>query len=170
MVTPSTYSLWLQPHGDIAYRLQERIKKLSKKYGTPLFEPHITLLGGLKASETELLSLTNTLASSLKPFEVLLTKTGYTDRFYQSLFLYVKKSNTLMSARSLACRLFDCSESKKYVPHVSLLYGDISRNEKERILNIIGREHYLSCPVKSLALIKSDGTPEAWKKVETAVF
>ncbi|HLR25751.1 MAG TPA: 2'-5' RNA ligase family protein [Fodinibius sp.] len=170
MSEPSTYSLWLQPNGDIIYRLQKYIKKLSTKYNTPVFEPHITLLGGLKSSETELLSLTNTLASSLHPFELQLTKADYTDRFYQALFIRIKENAPLKEARSLACRLFDCGQADKYMPHVSLLYGDLSRNEKERILNIIGREFYTTFSVKSLALIKSDGRPKEWKKIETVVF
>jgi len=166
----STYSLWLQPDVDITYRLQGYIDKLSTKYETPVFEPHVTLLGGLRSTETELLSLAETLASSLRPFELKLTKAGYTEHYYQSLFIHIKKSSSLMEAHSLSCRLFDCDPKKKYMPHLSLLYGELSQNEKERILNIIGREFYTPFTVKSLDLIKSDGKPKDWEKVGTAVF
>lgn len=170
MSLSSVYSLWLEPNGDIAYRLQERINRISQKYGTPAFAPHVTLLGGLKASEIELISLTNTLVSSLYPFEVTLTKAGYTDQFYQALFLKVKKNRILNEVQERARQLFDRSDTDGYYPHLSLLYGDISQNEKERILNIIGREFYIQFPVKSIALIQTEGTPEQWKKIDTAVF
>ena len=169
-MSESTYSLWLEPNGDVAYKLQERIKKLSKKYESPLFAPHVTLLGSLQASETELIPLTNTLASSLHPFELTLTKGGYQDRFYQSLFIHIDKTNKLKEARNLACQLFDRSDADGYMPHLSLLYGDLSRNEKERILNIMGREFYISFSAKSIVLMQTEGTPEEWKKIHTSVF
>lgn len=166
----STYSLWLQPSGDIAYRLQERINKMSKKYKTPAFAPHVTLLGGLSVSETELIPLTNTLASSLYPFELILTKVGYHNQFYQSLFVHVKKSKSLNEARNRACRLFDLHDADGYLPHLSLLYGDLPQKKKERIINIMGREFYIRFSVNSIVLMQTEGTPEQWKRIHTAVF
>lgn len=170
MSSLSVYSLWLEPNQDIAYRLQARINKMSQKYGTPVFAPHVTLLGGLKASRTELVSLTNILVSSLYPFEVTLTKAGYKNQFYQALFLKVKETKILNEVRERACRLFNRRDADEYHPHLSLLYGDISQNEKERILNITGREFYIRFPVKSIVLMQTEGTPEQWKKIDTAVF
>src|SRR5699024_10821039 len=160
MSASSVYSLWLQPSGDIAYRLQERINKMSRQYGTPSFAPHVTLLGSLKASETELISLAGTLVSSLDPVELTLTKAGYHDQFYQSLFLHVKKNKMLGFLRRRACRLFDLNDSDRYTPHLSLLYGDLSQNQKERILNVMGREFYIKFPVSSIVLMQTEGTPD----------
>ncbi len=170
MSASSVYSLWLQPNGDIAYQLQERIRKLSKKYNTPVFAPHVTLLGSLSASETELISLTRTLASSWHPIELVLTKAGYHDLFYQALFVHVKKNNALKEMRETACRLFDQSDTEPYVPHLSLLYGELSQKEKERILNIMGREFHIRFWVNSIVLMQTEGPPQQWKKIHTAVF
>jgi len=170
MTQSATYSLWLEPSGDIAYKLQERIKKLSKENGTPVFSPHVTLLGGLKASKEELIPLANTLASSAMPFELQLTKAGYLDTFYQSLFIHVNESPQLLELRKTACRLFDCGDENSYMPHLSLLYGDISKNEKQRILNMIGREFYINFTVKNIVLMHTDGKPDKWRKVHASVF
>lgn len=169
MTKSATYSLWLEPSGDIAYRLQERIKELSKKYETPVFSPHVTLLGSIKSTETELIPITNTLASSQAPFELVLTRAGYRDTFYQSLFVHVNESNHLKELRKMACRLYD-SDEDKYMPHLSLLYGDLTQKEKERILNIMGREFHIRFPVNGIVVMKTDGLPGKWKKVHTAVF
>ncbi len=166
----ATYSLWLEPSGGIAYKLQERIKKLSQKYNTPLFPPHVTLLGGLDSSQTELIPLTNTLASSVKPFELKLTKAGYLNTFYQALFIHVQENYQLRELRKNACQLFDCSDRQDYMPHLSLLYGDLSQKEKEKILNVIGREFYIRFPVKNIVLMQTDETPDKWRKVHVAVF
>lgn len=170
MTESATYSLWLEPSGDIAYKLQERIKKLSKKHGTPVFTPHVTLLGGLDASEAELVPLANTLASSVEPFNLKLTKAGYLDTFYQSLFIHVAENSQLKELRNNACRLFNCGGTNDYMPHLSLLYGELNQKEKERILNLVGREFYIEFPVKNILLMQTDGKPDQWRKVHAAVF
>ena len=170
MSASPVYSLWLQPSGEAAFHLQERINKMSQKYGTPAFAPHVTLLSGLRATETELIPLTETLVSSVHPFEVTLNRAGYHDQFYQSLFLQVKENKMLNEVRQRACRLFDLDDTEKYKPHLSLLYGNLSQKEKERILNIIGREFYIRFPVKSIGLMRTEGPPGQWKKIHTSVF
>lgn len=170
MTDSATYSLWFEPSGDIAYKLQERIKKLSDEYNTPVFSPHVTLLGSINSSETESISLTNTLASSLYPFELELTKAGYRDQFYQSLFIHVDKTPKLEEFRNRACQLFGIEEEEKFMPHLSLMYGDLSQKEKERILNLIGREFHIRFHVKNIVLMKTNGKPDQWKRVQTAVF
>lgn len=172
MEKSATYSLWLEPMGDTAYKLQQRIKELSKKYDTPIFSPHVTLLGGLTASKTELVPLTDTLASSVKPFDLKLTKAGYLNTYYQSLFIYVEQNEGLTYLHNNACRLFDCPEEyeNKYMPHLSLLYGDLSQQQKEKILNNIGREFYIRFTAKKVVLMDTDGKPEQWKKIHTAMF
>ncbi len=166
----SKYSLWLEPDGNIAYRLQERIQNLSKKYNTPMFEPHVTLLGNLRYGETELIQLTDTLATSLQPLELLLTRADSGDSFYQSIFVRVEKSKELGSARRLACRLFNMDESEVYMPHLSLMYGDMSRKDKERILNLMEREYQMRFTANFVRLVKTEGKPKDWKKIYSAVF
>jgi len=172
MEQSATYSLWLEPTGNTAYKLQQRIKELSKKYDTPLFSPHVTLLGGLTASKTELEALTETLVSSVTPFDLKLTNAGYLNTFYQSLFIHVEQNEGLTYLHKNACRLFDCPEEyeNEYMPHLSLLYGDINQKQKEKILNNIGREFYIRFTAKKVVLMHTDGKPEQWKKIHTAMF
>ncbi len=172
MKQDATYSLWLEPTGEIAYKLQQRIKELSQKYNTPIFSPHVTLLGGLTASQTELVPLVNTLASSMAPFNLKLSKAGYLNTFYQALFIHVEQDQALTNLHAKACRLIDCPDEYKnhYMPHLSLLYGELSQKEKERILNNIGREFHLSFTAKKLVLIQTAEKPQKWKKIHTSMF
>ncbi len=164
------YSLWLRPFGEIAFKLEQKIKELAQKHGTPVFEPHITLLGGLRKGETELIQLTDTLASSLHSFDVVLTNAGCRDDFYRSMYVHVKKSKELMDARATAERLFDNNPEEDFMPHLSLMYSDFGREEKERILNTMGREFHLRFPVQSILLIQTEGKPDKWEKIHSADF
>lgn len=164
------HALWLRPFGDAAFELKQRIKKLSEHFGTPLFEPHITLLSGLRRGETELTQLTDTLAGSLTPFEIELTNAGYRDDYYQSLFIHVKKTPAFIKAQETAEKLFGCETGEAYRPHVSLMYGDVAAEEKRKVLNTMGRTFSITFPVHSLLLIETEGEVADWKKLHTAEF
>lgn len=75
-----------------------------------------------------------------------------------------------MELRKMAVRFFDGSSDENYMPHLSLLYGDLSTKEKGRMLNNIGREFYKNMEIKSLVLMKTSGEPNQWLKIHTAVF
>lgn len=170
MAESPKHALWLRPFGKPSFRLKELIHKLSKQFDTPLFEPHITLLSGLRQNETELIQLADTLAKSLDPFTIELTKTGCHDHYYQSVFVRVKKTQEFVEAQQIAEQLFDCSTDEKYFPHLSLLYGNISQNKKNRALNMMDRDFNISFPVHSILLLRSEGSVKEWEKIHSSEF
>ena len=48
------FHLWLMPTGGTCERLAAIIRHLSQKHGGPLFEPHVTLLGGMEGEGEEI--------------------------------------------------------------------------------------------------------------------
>ncbi len=170
MDTESAYSLWLRPFGEVGFELRQQIKELSKQFDSPLFYPHVTLLGNPKLHETKLIQLTETLAHSLKPFTVYLERGGMRDRYFQSLFVTVKKSDPLMSAHHIAKELFDCEEEEDFFPHLSLIYGDQTEEEKNRLLNVMGRSFNMQFDVHSVLLMKTGEDVNSWEKIHNAEF
>ncbi len=168
MANVQKYSLWLRPFGDAAFSLKRRIRDLSAKYGSPSFEPHVTLLGGLTGSEAVLRQLTSSLAASLHPFDIVLTSAGYEDSYFKSLYIHVQKSRELMNARTRAEQLFGHNADERYHPHLSLMYGNFPQEEKERILNRMGREFHLRFSVQNIMLIPTGGNPDKWIKIHSA--
>lgn len=169
MSESATYSLWMMPAGELANRLKEQIIELSVEHETPEFPPHVTLIGQLRPPESELIQHTNTLANSAGPLELTLTEVDYLDRFYQSLFIQVKESQKLKEIRNAACNIFRVS-NKYYMPHLSLLYGDVSDEEKELTTETVGREFHLDLPIKELVLMQTNGEPDQWKKIHSAAL
>jgi 2'-5' RNA ligase len=169
----SGYSLWLRPYGELAYKLKQRIKKYSEEYDTPSFEPHLTLLGGLKQNETSLVSMTKLLAGRLHPFEISLNNISYTENYYRSLFIKADKTDELISAYITARRLFgDESDpsTDDFMPHVSLMYSDLDRNEKLRLINSHGNTFECCFEVHSVMLVKCEGAPQQWEEIHSAQF
>ena len=52
--------------GPLAQQLQQHIDAIAAEYGAPSFEPHVTLLGGVRSAEAEVLSLAAELAARLQ--------------------------------------------------------------------------------------------------------
>lgn len=170
MGTENKYSLWLRPFGEVGFELKQQIKGLSKRYNSPMFYPHVTLLGDLTLHETKLIQLTDTLAHSLAPFAIYLQKADGRNRYFQSLFVRVQKSEPLMKAHHIAKELFDVDEEEEYFPHLSLMYGKQSLKEKKELLNVMGRSFNMQFDVHSVLLIKTDGKVSEWEKVHHAEF
>lgn len=168
MAEESAYSLWVRPHGSLAHKLQDRINELSKAYITPRFEPHLTLLGGLRSNQSELISLSNVLAHSLTPFSIELTEVGTGSDYFHCVFIKAKKTKALMHAHESAAKIFEVNpDADVYKPHVSLIYGNLSLHEKERLINKMGRSYYTDFEVRNLLLVKTSGSPNQWEKIHS---
>ena len=61
------YSLWLIPEGEDGRQLADIIARLSERFGTPTFDPHVTLLGGLLGPEKELVTRISQITRSMRP-------------------------------------------------------------------------------------------------------
>lgn len=165
-----TYSLWFRPFGEVGFELRQQIKELSRQYNSPMFYPHVTLLGGLDMHETKLVQLTDTLAHSLAPFTIYLKKGDARSRYFQSLFIRVQKTEPLLKAHNVASELFDFEEDEEYFPHLSLMYGKQKTKEKQKLLNVMGRSFNMQFDVHSVLLIKTGDDVHKWEKIHHSEF
>ncbi|HYW34339.1 MAG TPA: 2'-5' RNA ligase family protein [Balneolaceae bacterium] len=170
MAAHQKHALWIRPFGETAFELKQRIRRLSKQYGTPMFEPHITLVSGLYQGETELIQLTDTLAGSLSPFQVELKGLGYRDHYYQCLYFKVKNTNSFLNVQKVAGKFFGYESDEGYFPHLSLMYGNIPEREKRRLISTMDKSEYIRFPIHSLLLIKTEGDVNDWEKIHSAEF
>ncbi len=66
MGTQESYSIWLMPGGGCAQTLQREIHAQAHEYSVASFEPHVTLLGGIKRSKDDVLAITRDIAAGLQ--------------------------------------------------------------------------------------------------------
>lgn len=164
------YSIWLVPEGEVYRKLDQLIVKLSRKYKSPYFAPHVTLIGEILLSREEAVKRTKILAYSLNPFAVYLNKVGYDDFYFKSLFLFSKRTRVLLLANKRARNIFNMRSKDIYTPHLSLIYSGLPENVKKKITNEIGKKFSVSFKVKKLYLYKTDGEVEKWKKIAEFVL
>lgn len=152
------YSIWLVP-GDENYKLLfDLIVSLSKKYPSPGFEPHITLIGGIDLPEGKAVVKTYKIASQLKQFSITLDQIGYQNFYFRSLYLQGKVSSQ---------KVFGVKDTSPYFPHLSLLYGNISEFEKLKIISGLAKKIRLplKIKIKELCLYKTQGKVQDWYSV-----
>ena len=165
-----TYHFWLKPSGKADEILRKTIDDLSKAYQGPLFDPHITLLSFLTGTEEEISFRSEQLGISLQPFEIQLMEPGYGDQYFQCVFLKVQKSPELMNAHELARKQF-VNDTRPYMPHLSLLYGHYSAEQKDKITSTLFETRRLRFTVDKFDLIRAGSEdPKDWISILTVPF
>jgi 2'-5' RNA ligase len=167
MTESNVYYLWLMPEAKSNGVFSEVIRKLSHKYQTRLFDPHITLAGGITGPEDELLTKTEKLAAHLYRLKLEPLEIRYLEDFYRSLFLAVTPSDPLVNANKLAKQLFGLPLDGEFMPHLSLLYGDFSVSEKERIKAGLSTNLLKQFNVDRIVLIRTDTHSDQWTAVSS---
>lgn len=166
MTTPAGRSIWLMPTGRVYDELSVTISQLSNQYSTPSFPPHVTLVEGLTGNERELSSTTEQLASRIRPFEIALSTIDYLDEYFRCLFLRIEESPALLEANRAARMIFHQERDPGFVPHLSLMYGNLDLQTKRQIVQIIGTDFKRTFPVESLHLYSTNGEPKDWRLVQ----
>lgn len=151
---PVEYTVWIVPPAGLRRRLSKIISGLSKKYNSPKFQSHVTLLAVTGLGEKEAIEKTNSALRSLKPFEVNLGKAGYANNFFQCLFIGARKTKGLMHANEIVQNRF--GTRRTYMPHLSLMYGNFPVSVKRKIIGEIGNKFDSRFSAKEFWLIRGE--------------
>lgn len=160
----NSYYLWLIPQKEMYGAFQMIIKGLSKLYTTPVFEPHITLSIGLSGDENDLIKKTDAFVRKKYKFSVNTKDIKYTQGFLKALFLNIANTPAINEFNAQAVEHFKPLSHGPFQPHMSLLYGDITPDEKERIiaeLNFLPR----TITFDKLKLIKGHPDVTQWQVI-----
>ncbi len=162
------YALWLTPDKASNETLSALIKTLSNKFSSPVFEPHVTLLGKIRSinnSDSDLEKNTLALAKQLTPIKVSSSRVDCEDTFYKSLFLEIDHSKALNQANRMAEKMFELDDDFQWKPHLSLLYGEQSKQDKEKAIDNFLPHKAFHMELNTLQLIYGFGLPEEWRVI-----
>lgn len=177
MDTPHThgFSLWLVPPEPVRNRLENEIIRWSGTLGTPLFEPHITLLGGIKDDADIAGRMFGFMrgVGPLKPIAVELGSTRHEPEFYRCVYLNVWLTKPLRKMHDLARAHFRyvAASSQDFIPHMSMVYGKVDTQEQAviaRDLESLYKGEIFT--VSEVALWETEGPPDAWRQLSVFPF
>ena len=161
-----SYALWLMPTGEVKRQLATTILALSKEYSTPAFEPHVTLLGGIVGPLPETMTKAAKLAQLLHPFVLRLTTVGFLEEYFRCLFIRVAPTNLLVKAHRVASEVFQVRFQSAYMPHLSLMYGNLDPQRQESIIAALGRRLDFEFNARATYLYLIRGEPYQWRRVQ----
>lgn len=163
--TPMTprYALWLTPPPPVYDRFARLIETLSRRLGTPRFAPHITLAGTGAELADDALERATALAAQLPPVPVRLLDVGYSDAYFRCLYVRAERTPVLLAAHRLAAGRLDTDPAEDFMPHLSLVYGNLPQDTKEALIEEIGRRFDLEFTARQLTLCLPAGAPDGWR-------
>ena len=169
------HSLWMCPSGAAKDAYQEIVADAARELDTFEFIPHITLVAAVMTSPQDVVERTKRLASMLAPYTFELDSVSHKDKFFQSVFVKMKQSPDVMHANQVARQFFPERQSDpEYMPHLSLLYGNFSVQQKEEsIVPKLRQEIHAKAPVTtsftvdSIEVWSTQGEAREWYLVET---
>jgi 2'-5' RNA ligase len=164
------YSLWLMPSGEIRDKFSSLIRRLALEYGAPMFEPHVTLLGGITLSEEDVLRKTEKLVSGQSDFKVTLQVVDCQNYYFRALFVKAEKTPLLQVLYDRAREIFGVQDIPDYLPHLSLVYGDFLQAIKEQMIQGVGRSQTAEFTVDRVHLFKTDGEVDTWYRMKEFPF
>lgn len=160
MADQPVYSLWLKPEGAVYDRLSGLIEELAREFHSPVFEPHVTLLGGLNLNGSKIQEKLKKIA--FKPVEIQLGHFGCKDNLFQSFYLHVI-NDEVHQLRKQCERVFN--KGGKYKPHLSLLYREMPRKQKEALANRLG-DRSERFRANNMHIVSTGVEIEKWEEVE----
>ncbi|XP_041024678.1 cyclic phosphodiesterase-like [Juglans microcarpa x Juglans regia] len=166
------YSVWAVPPDDVAARLKKLMEGLRSEFGGPQFEPHITVVGAISLTPDDALSRFRSACDGLKAYTATVDRVATGTFFYQCVYVLIHPTTQVVETSAHCSGHFGYKSSTPYMPHLSLLYGDLTDDEKSRAqekASILDESiSSLSFPVSRLALYKTDTedkTLKSWEKI-----
>jgi len=90
-------------------------------------------------------------------------KIGYLDEYFKCLFIRVKKTHNLMQGHMRAREIFEWQSEAEYMPHLSLVYGNLPSMTKKEIVSDLRRNlRPIGFDVKTVQLVVTEGQPKEW--------
>lgn len=167
------YSVWALPPEDVSNRARKLMTTLRSEFGGPEFEPHVTVVGAISLSPEDALEKFRSACKGVKPYTANGKGVSTGTFFYQCVFLLLEATPQVVEASDHCCGHLGYNRPSSYMPHMSLLYADLTDEEKkkaqERANALDESLGNLNFTISRLALYKTDTedkTLKSWEKVD----
>ncbi len=126
-----TYTLWLSLCAEDEAWARRLIEGYASELGTEPFDPHVTILGGLSGLNETREAEIAALAKAHPAFDVPVAEIAFLPEIFRAFFLKLSAHPTLDALNREAEGLGSIYPNTGYMPHVSLIYGDLMPEAKE---------------------------------------
>lgn len=136
---------------------------LGHRTGAPLFPPHVTIVGDVAASEDQAYDRLCAVASTEHRLDVVAHSVGDTDLYHRCVFLVCDRDPVLMTLHVLLRESLQDESADDYLPHLSLIYGELDPGLRKRIIAALDMPLPLTLELTHLSLVNTSGDdPRGW--------
>jgi 2'-5' RNA ligase len=159
------YSIWLMPSDKELMRYQDIIDEFSLQFDTAGFEPHITLFTGIETLTDDLIYQVSVLAALTDTFELVFNELALKNNYFKAIYLKPDLDDSLIKMNEELMALFP-SVHYTFKPHLALLYGNVSKENKEDFLQQVDNPILGNFHATTLRIMKTVGEVEMWQTIE----
>jgi hypothetical protein len=123
----SVHSVWLMPVIEDLAMLTGIVDGLAEQFGSPRFQPHLTLVEDMERPAEELASLVAKVAAGVPVFSAPVLEIGMSDLYFRSFYARFEARDHLLDLKK---RAIAASAIEDFMPHISLAYGLADNAEK----------------------------------------
>lgn len=158
-------ALWLVPAGPEAQAIAALIGELSARFGTPTFSPHVTLLGGLEVVPETAVETCRGLAATLSDLSVRFEGLEHSADYFRALVVRIAPDLPILDARRRAQAAFPSEPVGPFVPHLSLVYGNLPVETRRHLAAEVRESSPGSIVLRGLEVVATHGTPAEWRRL-----
>ncbi|XP_021764214.1 cyclic phosphodiesterase-like [Chenopodium quinoa] len=170
------YAVWATPSKDAKIRLKKLMSGLRSKFGGPKFDPHLTVVGPISLTGKDATEKFRAACRGLKVYPAQAQEISTGNSFWQSVYLRLDATPEVLGISSHFDEHFGNTRTTPYLPHMSLLYGDLTDEEKNEAIDeaktLDDTIDSMSFAIDRLELYitPDDKTLKSWIKVEEYVL
>lgn len=156
------WSVWLMPHSDRQSQYNDLIKFFCNKYGSPIFQPHVTLLGRLNLDPKNNFDFFDKLVRDFGYFNLNPVKLKTGSPPWKSLFIELRGEDMLKDFQKNIHSQFQAMKNYYFDPHLSLAYGDIQVKKED--LELISLDETIC--FSYVALVSTPNQIDDWRIIK----
>ena len=133
-MTATIHSIWLMPAAPDEALLAGIVTELSVRFGTPVFAPHLTVLGDSETAAERLRQAIQAAAGQVTAFAEDVRAVETSESYFRSFYARFAVAPSLARLK----QALDPQGLDSFMPHVSLLYGAVEAAAKAAAAREIG--------------------------------
>ena len=160
------YWLWGQfPKCETLY-LNSIKDEVQSTLNSPKFDIHLTLAGPYDNLNENFLNNLDSISKNNQKIELTLENYDFSDEFYKSFFIKTNKPLALSNLRDSINSIYQISTKKKYLPHISLAYGNHKKQDKDILISkLIKLKDKIS--ISKISCVDVDEDLSYWRILKT---
>ena len=161
-------SIWLIPAPADAQYLQGIINKLAATYQAPVFNTHCTLYSPTDLPALEIKKILEQSANNMESFYVKKATISHTENIWKTIFIELLRSPELEQLQQAVISQFPNGQPYEFLPHISLLYKEMSDKKKEDIIRNLQVKN--SFKMDKIAAVRTGPNVDNWATVVEIPF